>query len=434
MKKQIVVSAAVAIAMFLFASCQKDNQKTTEQIDTPTESTVAPPKDDHVSNDLQKEEKPEIKPEKKDVLIEPLRKSDGTLQTRGDYAPVNVTYPCLLPDFNTSTLYCGSRVSSSTVGRFNRYSNSFYNSLGLSSNLNGGDKVFYFNLTQESIVNLYLYNSHKNLAMILFKGHYEWVNGNIVERFDKLEAWSSSTSTTNESLQHQHLTSGRYMLIVDSAPHGESSFDIYLACTPVSTSCNTTPGYGLFYDNFEHRNLGGISPQSDNWNKWNNNIFDGEVVSGKYLKVDYKEGYDWGNQADFILDLGQRTSGNYQLEFNMWVYANNTANFNIQKIVRSEYGASFFIGKNGQSTIYLEGAPYKNFTFPNNQWAKVRFDVNLNSNTTSLSINGIHIASWLCTASLHPASANNKMFRGLNFLTSTYGLYYIDNVCFIKKF
>ena len=438
MKKQSLFQTLIVVAVLCFASCQKENTTESRAMDAQIEqSTNTPPIDEYTKKDLPENVQAEIKLEKKDVLIEPKRTKDGQLATRSGIQPVHLTYPCLQPDFNISTLYCGSYVAGSTIGRYNRYNDNFYSSLGFSSNLNGGDKVYYFNLTKEQIVNFYLTNTHKNLAMLLFKGHYEWKNGYIVERFDDIEAWSTSTSTTMERLANLHLTPGHYMLIIDSAPHGESSFNLSVACHPVNTSCNNTPGVGLFDDDFQSYHVGNISAQSPNWNKWNDNLYDGYVYqqgTAKYLQVDYKENKPWGDQADFILDLGQRSIGNYQLTYDMWLYANNTANFNIQKIVRTELGASFYIAKNGEGIIYLEGGVYKTFNYPNNQWAKIRFDVNLDANKTSFYINNVFIASWACTASRYAGNPNHKLFRGLNFLTSTYGLYYIDNVCFIKRF
>ena len=118
----------------------------------------------------------------------------------------------------------------------------------------------------------------------------------------------------------------------------------------------------------------------------------------------------------------------------MWLSANNTANFNLQKQIRTETGAHFYIANNGQGTIYLNQAPYKNFTFPTNKWAKVRFDINLGNNLTSLYIDGVFKASWACTASLQANAPDSRLFRGVNFLTSRDGLYYVNNVCFIKRF
>ena len=438
MKKQSLLSTLVVLAIVFFASCKKENATDSKAIETQIEqSQNLPPQDDYTKNDLPEDVQAEAKLEKKDVLIEPKRDKNGQLATRSTPVPVHISYPCLAPDFNISTLSCGSYVAGSTIGRYNRYNDNFYSSLGFSSNLNGGDKVYYFNLTQEQIVSFYLTNTHKNLAMLLFKGHYVWQNGHIYERFDDIEAWSQSTSTTMERLSNLHLTPGRYMLIVDSAPHGESSFNLSVACHPVNTSCNSTPGTGLFDDDFQSYNVGNICVQSPNWYKWNDNPYDGYVWQqggAKYLQVDYKEGKPWGDQADFILDLGQRSTGNYQLTFDMWLYANNTASFNIQKIVRNQIGAAFYIGKNGEGRIYLESGIIKEFDFPNSQWAKVRFDVNLNTNRTYMYINNVYISSWACTASRYAGNPNDKLFRGLNFLTSSYGLYYIDNVCFIKRF
>jgi hypothetical protein len=329
-------------------------------------------------------------------------------------------------------LYCGSYVAGSTMNRSNRYNNYFYNSLGLSANLNGGDKVYYLYLSEEKIVSLYLSNAHKNLAMLLFKGRYVYQNGHIEERFDELVSYSSSTSTTNEQLVGQHLTPGYYMLIIDSAPYGESSFNLSVYCSPVNTSCSSTPGTSLFYDNFEYRNLGSISVQSDYWNKWNSNKFDGEVQAGKWLAVDYKENQAYNDQPDFILDLGSRYYGNYQLNFDMWIYSNNSAYFNVQKTIRSEYGAYFVFNQNGQGYVYVNGRVI-NFTFPNAKWMKVRLDVNLDTNITTLYIDGIYKASWYCTDTAY-GSGGSRVFRGLNFQTLSNSLYFIDNVCYIKRF
>ncbi len=438
MKKLSIPAIAFAATMLFFASCQKDANVSKSEEAQIEQSMVVPEQDNSVDS-KNPEEKPSLQTlmqPQKDNLLSPMENRDATLKTRG-IDPVAFNYPLVLDYFNAYTIGCGTNMNSTTVNRPNKYTDTyFYNKLGFNSNLDGGDRVFYMNLSQERIVNIYLSNTHKNLAMVLLKGHYVWQNGHIQERFDEIEAYTTSSSTTGDQLLNNHLTAGRYMLVIDSKPLGESSFNLRVTCSPINTSCNNTPGTSIFQDKFDNYNVGFISPQSASWNKWNNNTYDGEVVGGatKILKVDYKENVAWTEQADFILDLGPRTTGNYQLEFDMWLYSNNTANFNIQKYIRTEMGSHFYIGKNGQGTIYLKGAAYKNFTFPTNKWAKVRFDVNLSANVTALYIDGIYKGSWTCTESLQTNAPDTKLFRGLNFLTSTDGLYYINNVCFIKRF
>ena len=434
MKKLAISTVVIAATMLFFTSCQKENSLNKSEEDQIEQSLMVPERD---NSNYSIEKIPNLTPKvETNNMLKSLEKMTETLSTRGAN-PIVISYPCLLPEFNASTLYCGNRVGSTTVGRANRYSDNFYQQLGFSSNLNGGDKVFYFNASEESIVNFYLSNAHQNLSMMLLKGHYVWNNGVIEERFDEVEAYTVSHDMTSDRLANLRLTTGKYMLIVDSNPLEESSFILSVSCSPVNTSCNSTPGYGLFQDKFDNYTTGYISPQSSNWNKWNNNRFDGEVINnggGKILKVDYKEGYNSNDQADFILDLGPRTSGSYQLEFDMWLYDNNTAYLSLQKTIREDVGALIYINKNGQGSIMLNEAGYKNFTFPTNKWAKVRFDVNLNANITTFYIDGVFKATWPCTASLFRNSNNTRLFRGVNFLISDGGLYYINNVCFIQRF
>jgi hypothetical protein len=439
MKKQSFIQTLIIAAILVFASCKKENTTETQSVDAKIEeASNVPEKDTYTKNDIAEDSSfTSLKMENKESLISPKRAKNGLLETRSTPVPVNNETKSTQADFSLVNLSCGSRVSSTTVGRANYYSDYFYGRLGFDSHLNGGDKIYYFTLTQEQIVNFYLTNTHRNLAMMLFKGHYVWQNGVIIERFDDVEAWSESTSTTDERLANLRLTPGKYMLIIDSAPNAGSSFTLSVNCMPVSTSCNTTPGYGLFYDKFEHYRLGNINTQSPNWNKWTGSTYDCEVASNgsqKYLKVDYKEGASDYNQPNCDLELGQRNSGNYQLEFDMWVNSNNTASFYTQKVINSDVGAYIYIDKSGQGRVITEGRAIAYFSFPNNKWAKVRLDVNLSNNTTRLYIDGILKASWACTNSLENLLLSRKTFRGLRFFAKPYGLYFVNNVCFIQRF
>jgi hypothetical protein len=435
MKKQSFIQTLVIAAILVFASCKKENATETQAIDAKVEeASNIPEKDTYTNTDLKENFPMEIKMEKKEGLISEKRSKGGMLAVRNSTDPVTRKTSSTQADFSSNTIYCGSRITSTTIGRFNNYDDHFYGQLGFDTYLNGGDKVYYITLTQEQIVNFYLTNTYRNLAMMLFKGNYYWENGHVVERFDDLEAWSTSTSPTDERLANLRLTPGKYMLIIDSAPNAGSQFTLSVTCTPVSTSCNSTPGYGLFYDNFEHYYLGNISTQSPNWNNWGGHYYDGQVAAGKYLKVDYVENAPAYQQPNFSLDLGQRTTGNYQLEFSMWVYNENTASIFMEKVINSELGAGIYIGRNGQAGVYAENRLLTSFTYPTNKWAKVRLDVNLNSNVTSLYIDGFHKASWYCTNSYNAYDAHRRMFRGLKFSATHYGRYFIDNVCYIQRF
>jgi len=406
---------------------QQQNQQNQQDITAPTGNAV----EFEESEDLSKTDDSS----EESALIEESKDGPGLENRSG----VQITSNFGTGGYGNAILKCGNRIKSSTIGKSNRYGNDFYNKLGFSTNLNGGDAQFYVELTQDQLLRFDLTKTNKNMAMSLFRGNWvcEYRNGiyYVVERFDELVAYSSSHSTYEEHLGPLSLTAGKYLLIIDSAPGNGSNFDLHINCQSNFVSCNGS-NTGLIFDNFQSYNLGNVSQQSYLWEKWNaNSFYDGEVgMSGgnKYLKIERKINTSAQNQPDVLLNIGERGfNERIKVGFKMYIYGGKTAHFNIQKFIATEWGGQVYFSGNGQGQVKLSNRTL-NFSYTQNAWMNIELDINMRNNQTVLLINGVVKAVW--TAKESSKTLNGSMrFEAINFYPyATNSQFFIDDVCVSK--
>lgn len=195
----------------------------------------------------------------------------------------------------------------------------------------------------------------------------------------------------------------------------------------------------LIEDDFEFYVAGPIGNQNPNvWRTWSGTPSadeDLEVVFGTANSGD-QSGFIGNNGIqDVILQLGNRTTGFYTLQFQMFLPAGSTGYFNIQGEVPAGplagvfNSGNIFFNESGATPGVGEedGANAVVFTYPEETWFPVTIEFDVDNTTYQMSIDGN-----LVHATPAGFNADNTLggidFFSLNGNTS----YFVDDVLFVE--
>lgn len=155
----------------------------------------------------------------------------------------------------------------------------------------------------------------------------------------------------------------------------------------------------LIDDDFESYNTGPLLP-TGHWTNWSQNaspsgIAENIVISTAQAASGTKSGTIGNNGIqDAILLLGNLSSGQYTLEFNMYVPSGNSGYFNIQGTIPG--GALTGIFNSGNITFATSGtgqddASGVTWSFPHDTWfpVSIAFDLDAAAPTYRMTINGV---------------------------------------------
>ncbi len=159
----------------------------------------------------------------------------------------------------------------------------------------------------------------------------------------------------------------------------------------------------IIEDSFEDYNEGALGPQSDHWTTWSGtegNEEDG-IVNQEFafngLQSMKIQGEADGGPQDVLLQLGDRTTGTYILEWRMYILETLAAYFNIQHfegIPGEEFAIEVDLTTDGTGYLSAGAVDVKEFSFPNDEWFRVRFIIDLDADLTYFYVDGDMIHSW----------------------------------------
>ncbi|MDC8004521.1 HYR domain-containing protein [Aureisphaera galaxeae] len=201
-------------------------------------------------------------------------------------------------------------------------------------------------------------------------------------------------------------------------------------------------------DDLESYTLGSMAGQDPNWVGWTGAAAEAGEVSTEQaqsgtqsLKI---EGVPAGGPVDQIYNLGNLTSGVWEVTYSLYIPVGNTAFTNIQKFERPaggpEWGHQIQWNSNGTAE-YNVNSGYNTFTYPQGAWFEVRHYIDLDNDFTEFFVNGASVIS-------HPysyqafSSTGAISLGGINFfpITNFFGgngsetnpaaipLFYVDDV------
>ncbi|PKP35966.1 MAG: hypothetical protein CVT98_09865, partial [Bacteroidetes bacterium HGW-Bacteroidetes-15] len=103
---------------------------------------------------------------------------------------------------------------------------------------------------------------------------------------------------------------------------------------------------------------------------------------------------------DCVVDLGNKTTGRYQIEFYIYVNAGSIGYFNLLTNfagANSEWATQTYFYINGTGSVDANGEGAATFTFNHDEWIYVNYIVDLDDDFATLYIGGNEIISWQWT-------------------------------------
>ena len=100
--------------------------------------------------------------------------------------------------------------------------------------------------------------------------------------------------------------------------------------------------------------------------------------------------------SDLILKLGNKTSGVYELDWEMYLETNYSGYYNIQHYQSPgiEWAYEVYFDKNGTGRLLAGSTTAFTFNYPKATWFTVENYINIDADSVSLTINGVHVLSW----------------------------------------
>ncbi|MCC6726563.1 MAG: T9SS type A sorting domain-containing protein [Saprospiraceae bacterium] len=221
--------------------------------------------------------------------------------------------------------------------------------------------------------------------------------------------------------------------------------DLYYIDDILFKQVDACPANAILCDGFDGYDLGLVGPQSPWWTAWSNvdgGNDDGEVTNAQFLSCEQalkvSAATPAANSDDIILNLGDRSAGNYSLSWDMFIPAGKLAYFNVQKNVAqlptaatADYMMEVYFNANGAGVVNAGGATSSTFTYTYDNWFKVQQLIDLDNNKAQLWVNGTLIQeykpSWNIGAQ---AEDGYQDLGGVDFYGAAGVLYYVDNVLF----
>lgn len=155
-------------------------------------------------------------------------------------------------------------------------------------------------------------------------------------------------------------------------------------------------------DDFESYNAGPLLPTA-HWTNWSQNSAPSNnaenlIISTAQASSGTKSGFIGnGGVQDAILLFGNLSSGQYLLEFNMYVPSGSEGYFNIQGTIPAgalsgiwNSGDIYFNQSNAAPGVGIDLATNVTFSFPHDVWfpVSIAFDLDAASHTYQMTING----------------------------------------------
>ena len=141
--------------------------------------------------------------------------------------------------------------------------------------------------------------------------------------------------------------------------------------------------------------------------------------------------FTYGN--DQVLDLGNATSGTYELSFDMYVPTGKDAYNNVLHIFNgsgSEWATEVYYKTSDNGTSIKAGGVTTNFDCPFDTWFTVKYVIDLDNDAATFYVDDVEICSWQYSLQAD-GTAGSRQLAAMDFYPPTSAAvsdYYIDNV------
>lgn len=190
----------------------------------------------------------------------------------------------------------------------------------------------------------------------------------------------------------------------------------------------------VFSDNFDSYTAGShLAQASSAWTTWSNapgGAEDGVISTAQAFSVPNSLYISGSN--DQVYPFGNYTTGHYTLTFKYYVPSSgNGGYFNIQHILLQQWALECYFHNTGGGYLSVGGSEY-NFSSPNDAWFPIEFDVDMDNDQASLTVNNVLVHTWPFSYQQGNTNGVNQL-AGINFyagspLGNSYsGNYYVDD-------
>ena len=188
----------------------------------------------------------------------------------------------------------------------------------------------------------------------------------------------------------------------------------------------------VFSDNFDSYTAGSHLAQSNSaWTTWSSAPGSSEdgVISSTQAASAPNSLYITGSN-DQLYPFGNYTTGHYTLTFNYYVPSTgNGGYFNIQHILKNQWALECYFNSTGGGYLSVGGQEY-NFSSPTNAWFPIEFDVDMDNDQATLTINNVAVHTWPFSYQQGNTNGVNQL-AGINFYAgapnNATGTYYVDD-------
>ena len=188
----------------------------------------------------------------------------------------------------------------------------------------------------------------------------------------------------------------------------------------------------VFSDNFDSYTAGSHLAQSSSaWTTWSDTPGSSEdgVISTAQAASAPNSLYITGAN-DQLYPFGNYTTGHYTLTFNYYVPSTgNGAYFNIQHILLQQWALECYFNSTGGGYLSVGGTEY-NFTSPTDAWFPMEFDVDMDNDQATLTVNNELVHTWPFSYQQGNTNGVNQL-AGINFYAgapnNASGSYYVDD-------
>ena len=144
--------------------------------------------------------------------------------------------------------------------------------------------------------------------------------------------------------------------------------------------------------------------------------------------------------CDQIFNFNDETTGSYTLDWNMYIPSGKDAYLNIQHNFtggqEGEWAFGLYFNTADQGTALHVSSAYHQFTFPFDTWFQVHFDIDLDNDAISLTIDGTEVHSWAFSETESSTTPGMRVLDALDFYPPTNAstsVFYIDDFTFVSS-
>lgn len=205
------------------------------------------------------------------------------------------------------------------------------------------------------------------------------------------------------------------------------------SCSPCVLPCELNPD-AIICDKFDsYSTTLKLGPQATWWTTWSGTegtTEDGIVSTEQAFSApnSFKlvSTAAAGGPQDVVLNLGNKTTGHYALNWKIFIPTGKQGYYNIQNIVpigAGEFNLEVFFNANGAGILRLNSVDFGPFTYTNGAWIDVQHEFDLDNNLLEINIDGNFV-----TKMAYPNNLGGIDFYGVN----NSALFYVDNLEYVQ--